>query len=145
MGAALNSALLPPEAMALIKEGTPKSVAPLSIAPSEKHVEIPPTTEDAQAISTPAPVSVTKVTSTTHSESPVEKLTKAKPLREKIAVPPSTEALVSMTFRIPASVPTALLRASSERKIRRERPFTQQEIVTEALGQWLNRNGFGPA
>jgi len=47
-----------------------------------------------------------------------------------------------MTFRVPAEIPSALVRASAERKVRKQRPFTHQEIVAEALQQWLKANGF---
>ena len=47
---------------------------------------------------------------------------------------------VSMTFRLPAALSTRLIRASVERKLKRERPFSQQDIITQALAQWLERN-----
>lgn len=50
---------------------------------------------------------------------------------------------VSMTFRVPADLPEALLRASMARKLRRLRPWTQQDIVTEAVREWLERNPEG--
>jgi hypothetical protein len=57
--------------------------------------------------------------------------------------PPATErsAPVSMTFRLPAGFPAALMRAAMERKLRREEPFTQQDIVAQAVREWLQRNG----
>lgn len=55
------------------------------------------------------------------------------------ALPPGP---VSMTFRVPADIPEALLRASMVRKLRRLRPWTQQDIVTAAVRQWLERNTF---
>jgi hypothetical protein len=51
-------------------------------------------------------------------------------------------ALTSMNFRVPAAIPAALLKASSERKIKKSRPFTQQDIVAEALASWLKKNGY---
>ena len=39
-------------------------------------------------------------------------------------------------------IPNALVRASAERKVKRQKPFTQQEIVAEAVTQWLRKNGF---
>lgn len=47
---------------------------------------------------------------------------------------------VSMTFRLPTELSTRLIRASVERKLRRERPFSQQDILAEALAQWFKRN-----
>ena len=46
-----------------------------------------------------------------------------------------------MTFRLPTELPAALLRVAMERKLRREEPFTQQDIVAQALREWLERNG----
>jgi hypothetical protein len=48
-----------------------------------------------------------------------------------------------MTFRLPAPVAAQLVGAATERKLRRERPFTQQDIVVEALRQWFLRHGYG--
>jgi len=47
-----------------------------------------------------------------------------------------------MTFRLPAELPDALLRASMDRKLRHVAPWTQQDIVAEALEAWLNRRGY---
>src|ERR1017187_5240756 len=47
---------------------------------------------------------------------------------------------VSMTFRLPSELSSRLIRASVERKLKRERPFSQQDIITQALAQWLERN-----
>ena len=58
------------------------------------------------------------------------------------ADPPPPARPVSMTFRLAPEIPVALLRASVERKVRQQRPFTQQEIVTEAVKHWLKVNGF---
>ena len=44
---------------------------------------------------------------------------------------------VSMTFRLPADLPRLLLKISAERKVRRLVPFTQQDIVAEALRKWI--------
>jgi hypothetical protein len=45
-----------------------------------------------------------------------------------------------MTFRLPTELSTRLIRASVERKLRRERPFSQQDILAEALAKWLDKN-----
>lgn len=54
--------------------------------------------------------------------------------------PPLTTGTVSMTFRLPSELSSRLMRASVERKLRRQRPFSQQDIISEALGQWLEKN-----
>ena len=51
-------------------------------------------------------------------------------------------AIVSMTFRLPASLTARLARVAAERKLQRERPFSQQDIVAVALDDWLQQNGY---
>ena len=46
---------------------------------------------------------------------------------------------VSITFRLPADLPAQLLRASAERRVRREMPASQQDIVADAVREWLDR------
>ena len=46
---------------------------------------------------------------------------------------------VSMTFRLPAELSSRLVRASLDRKLKREKPFTQQDIIAQALALWLNK------
>jgi len=55
-------------------------------------------------------------------------------------LPQKPQGPVSMTFRLPAELPPALLRVAMERKLRGEKPFTQQDIVAIALREWLERN-----
>ncbi|MHC1767495.1 MAG: hypothetical protein AB9869_24980 [Verrucomicrobiia bacterium] len=50
--------------------------------------------------------------------------------------------LVSLTVRVPRIVPPGLLLASVDRKLKRRRPWTQQEIVAEALTHWLQEHGY---
>ncbi len=52
-------------------------------------------------------------------------------------LPGSVPGTVSMTFRLPADLSARLIRVSAERKVRRERPFSQQDIIIEALTEWL--------
>ena len=53
---------------------------------------------------------------------------------------PAVAGSVSMTFRLPADLSHQLMRASVERKLKRERPFSQQDIVAAALTDWLQRH-----
>lgn len=48
---------------------------------------------------------------------------------------------VSMTFRLPAALAATLVRAATERKLNRQRPFTQQDIVADAVLAWLTKQG----
>ena len=56
-------------------------------------------------------------------------------------LPAERRAPISVTFRLPSELPAALLRVAMERKLRREEPFTQQDIVAQAGREWLERNG----
>jgi hypothetical protein len=42
-----------------------------------------------------------------------------------------------LTFRLPEKLATALLETSLKRKLRRAKPYTQQDILAEALAFWL--------
>ena len=47
---------------------------------------------------------------------------------------------VRMTFRLPVEIANGVIGASAERKKRRVGACCQQDIVTEALAEWLKRN-----
>lgn len=55
--------------------------------------------------------------------------------------PPMEEHPVSMTFRLPADLPAILVQVSAARKVRRQSPFSQQDIVAQALREWLTKHG----
>ena len=48
----------------------------------------------------------------------------------------------SINARIDPLVTTALLRASVERRIERQTPSTQRDIIAEALCDWLKKHGY---
>ena len=50
--------------------------------------------------------------------------------------------LVPVTIRLQRKTSQALKRAYLEQRLNHARPDTQQEIVEEALGDWLARRGF---
>ena len=50
--------------------------------------------------------------------------------------------LVSLNTRITPKVIAPLWTASMQRKIQRIEPFTQQNIVDEALSDWRRKHGF---
>jgi hypothetical protein len=47
----------------------------------------------------------------------------------------------SINARIDPAIATALLRASVERRIKRQTPSTQRDIIAEALFDWLKKHG----
>ena len=119
MSAAVQPASLSPEAIALIKEGTPKpqTATPLISAATPRENPTPP----------PAPV--------------IEQTPRPRAKKEQ---PAATSPLVSMYLRLPFDLSQALLKASLERKMNKTRPFTQQDIMAEALQIWLQKNGGQP-
>jgi hypothetical protein len=63
-----------------------------------------------------------------------KKPTPAKKLPPTTALPP---VLVSQTYRLPADVVRELTRVAVSRKIDRTAPWSQQDIVAEAIREWL--------
>lgn len=120
MSQALHSVNLSAEAAAFVAAGAAGSAVAVtpSLAPAppaRAHLSPVPMSPAAPAASESAFV---------HSPLPVER-----------------RAPVSMTFRLPAELPSALLRVAMERKLRGEPPCTQQDIVAQAVREWLERNG----
>lgn len=134
MSAALRPVDLPPEAISLIKEGTPKSLgAAPSLAARPEEPEKPKAPTQSQPMAAPG---------LEPELAGIPPKAKSKMVPGKDPAVAERELLVSMSFRLPEGLLEALLRAASERKIKRLRPFTQQEIVAEALSGWLKRNGY---
>jgi hypothetical protein len=48
--------------------------------------------------------------------------------------------LVPQTFRLPQRLVEDLARAAIERKIKRRKPWSQQDIVAEAIKEWLRKH-----
>ena len=59
---------------------------------------------------------------------------------QRDVLPEATGGQGHLSIRLPAEIPQALLRASLDRKLKRIKPWTQQDIVAEALLQWFKRN-----
>jgi hypothetical protein len=58
-------------------------------------------------------------------------------------VPPDENpllVLVPQTFRLPQQIIEELARAAVERKIKRRRPWSQQDIVADAIKEWLRKH-----
>ena len=116
----MSAAILSPEALDFIKEGSPKpqsqTAVPQVVVDSAK----------AQAVVLPRKVEE------------IQRSAKPRPEKERGDVAVN---LVSATFRLPSDIPMTLLRVASERKIKRISPHSQQDIVAEALKQWFEKNG----
>jgi hypothetical protein len=48
--------------------------------------------------------------------------------------------LITQSYRLPVALVSTLVRASMERKIARQKPWSQQDIVTEAISEWLQKH-----
>lgn len=48
--------------------------------------------------------------------------------------------LLPQTFRLPQRLVEDLARAAIERKIKRRKPWSQQDIVAEAIKEWLRKH-----
>ena len=142
MTAALQSpADLPPEALALIKAGTPKSLSanPVVTSPqSEPPVPVPPPVAIPRESAPPANDSV-----------PVEQSPEGSPTRSRgrpkgsVSRPGGeAERLVGTSYRLPEDLVFRVMKASAERKIRRIHPWAQQDLVAEALNAWLKEAGY---
>lgn len=129
MSAALKTPELSAEALQLIKQGTPeplaKTLAPVATGPRMEEPVKPP-----QIAPRPDKSLTTPVVERSRS------LAKSEPEGSPLV------GMVHLSVRLPAEIPNAVLRASLDRKLKRIKPWTQQEIVTEALMAWLKKNNY---
>lgn len=116
---ALQTAELPAEALALIREGSPRPLEDRQPAPE-------PTAVEARA----APARVTR-------PAPVREAV----LPDAESENPAPRGLVSLSVRVNSALADTLLKIAFERKLQRRHPFSQQDIVTQAVNQWLRKNG----
>lgn len=150
MSVALQTTDLPAEALSLIKAGTPRprslsraidppaektAVAELP-APSQTRQTEPPSGQDQNAnFARPAVVAFA-------NELPVTPRLPEKPADVSKPTSATSASSVAITVRVPSGLPNRLLRATTDRKINQQSPFTQQEIVAQALEQWLQTHGY---
>ena len=120
MSQALHSVNLSAEAAAFVAAGAAGNV----VASTPSPELAPASRASLPLVATPTAAPESRAMAFSHSPLPAER-----------------RAPVSMTFRLPAELPAALLRAAMERKLRGEPPCTQQDIVAQAVREWLERNG----
>jgi hypothetical protein len=97
-------------------EGEESSTALVAEPPAKTVIASPEKTET--PVSSPAPV--------VHVHQPAG----------EIPLP----VLVPQTFRLPQRLLEDLARAAIERKIKRRKPWSQQDIVAEAIKEWLRKH-----
>jgi hypothetical protein len=116
-----------PEARDFIEAGTPKPQF-LQAQPEEEG-------EESTAL-VPEPAK-TVIASVEKKEIPI-------PAPAPVVHQPTVEiplpVLVPQTFRLPQRLVEDLARAAIERKIKRRKPWSQQDIVAEAIKEWLRKH-----
>lgn len=139
MTAALQSAAdLPPEAIALIKAGTPK---PLSVtAPAVSEAPEPPPPATMPPVAEPSVETLGEVEPVEFA--PLQRRPRGRP-KGSVSRPVETLGrLVGTSYRLPEDLVFRVMKASAERKIRKIQPWSQQDIVAEALNAWLQSAGY---
>jgi hypothetical protein len=130
MSAALQTVEdLTPAAIAFIKEGTPKPRIEKQESVNPSAVGDPPL-ERASSESHRAEIAPEEIIPRRRTEG----------RREDFAIP--VDVMVGLSFRVPVELQQGLLRMSSDRKLKRQKPWTQQEIAAEALAAWLKKQGY---
>jgi len=150
LSVALQTTDLPAEAIALIQAGSPKprsgsrALEPLapeealveSATPSQTRPTEPQPGQDQHPKAAP-PAAVSSVNEVQATPKGLEK-----PAVMGRTISATGAVSVALTVRVPAGLPIRLLRAATDRKINQQSPFTQQEIVAQALEQWLQTQGY---
>lgn len=124
MSVALKTPELSAEALALIKQGTPEPLTAKPVVGAAAVVK--------EEVTKPIRMERTV-------ESPGER---SRHSSQKEPEPAPVVGLTHLSVRLPADLPQALLRASLDRKLKRIKPWTQQEIVMDALTLWLRKNNY---
>jgi hypothetical protein len=123
----LIEAVSSPEARDFIQAGTLKS----------QFVQTD--SKEATAEATPPALLETKaVEQTSEAEQPAKKRMPKQVIEEEEESP--LPIRVPQTYRLPQRLVEDLARAAMERKIKRRKPWSQQDIVAEAIGEWLSHH-----
>lgn len=117
-----------PEVRDFIEAGTPK--------PQFVHTQKPKKEGEGSPARVPEP--------TPTALEPEEEKQASAPAREQGAHQPTGEIplpmLIPQTYRLPQRLVEDLARAAIERKIKRRKPWSQQDIVAEAIKEWLRKH-----
>lgn len=114
-----------PDVKEFLKAGVPAS----KVAPPKIVEKIPEASAPAALKEEPTPVPVSP-------EKPKAKAKLAAVVEER------QETTVPVTFRLPERLVTAMIQASADRKIRRVKPSTQQDMAALAIEDWLKQNSY---
>ncbi len=122
-----------PEKLAFIKGQSQAAANPQAATPvakvQEKTIEVAVTKKDTESEREPAARSTRRT-----AKRPTQETPGASEVLDRVLVP--------VTIRLLHRTAQALRRAYLEQRLKHAKPDTQQEIVEEALGDWLLRQGF---
>ena len=124
----LIEAVSSPEARDFIQAGTPKSQF---VQTDSKEAA-----EEAQA---PGLLETKAVEQRSEAEQPAKKRMPKQVTQTEEEESPFP-IRVPQTYRLPQRLVEDLARAAMERKIKRRKPWSQQDIVAEAIGEWLSHH-----
>ena len=134
MSQALQTIELPAEAIALIKDGKPRSHG----TGDEGGSSIVIATRTANADAVPAGGPARRLVDDGSAPPKTDRRSpRGTNMRRDVDGPSA-----SITVRVPGDLTARMLRVATDRKLARIWPFTQQGIVAEAITQWLERNGY---
>ena len=115
-----------PEARDFIEAGTPKP----------QFVQTQPERAEGEA----SPVLLPEPPKTVIDPAEKKQIPVPVPVVHQAADEIPSPVLVPQTFRLPQRLIEDLARAAIERKIKRRRPWSQQDIVAEAIKEWLRKH-----
>lgn len=124
-----------PEQMAFIK-GQPANEpkAPVAKATFEKTIELPTPDQQGEVAKEPAGDPRTRASRRVARDRSSRSIPEASEILDQVLVP--------VTIRLQHRTAQALRRTSLEQQLKHAKPDTQQKIVEEALGDWLDKNGY---
>ncbi len=95
--------------------------------------------EEAGEVTPPAPLETKAVEQRSEAEQPAKKRMPKRVIQTEEEESPFP-IRVPQTYRLPQRLVEDLARAAIERKIKRRKPWSQQDIVAEAIGEWLSHH-----
>jgi hypothetical protein len=125
----LIEAVSSPEARDFIQAGTPK---PQFVQADSKE-------EAAEEALATGPLETKVVEQRSEAEQPAKKRMPKQVTQTEEEESP-LPIRVPQTYRLPQRLVENLARAAMERKIKRRKPWSQQDIVAEAIGEWLSHH-----
>jgi hypothetical protein len=121
-----------PEKLAFIKGQSKNAPSPTVASPAkaeEKTIEVEVSSKETPVVNESVPTRTRRSARRSNQETPG-----ASEVLDQVLVP--------VTIRLPHRMAQTLRRAHLEQRLKHAKPDTQQDIVEEALGDWLSRQGF---